>query len=112
MAAAAEDRLPEEELIAQMSYVVPRSSLAFIELTVARRTLTFAGMDTTSNALSVTLWRLAQNQDIQDRLRKEILEAQDGRDIPYDELVSLPLLDAICREILRLYVFHRHFDHH
>lgn len=64
-------------------------------------------MDTTSNALSITLWRLAQNQDIQQRLRQEIFDAQDaqgGGDIAYDDLVGLPLLDAVCRETLRLYV--------
>ena len=69
------------------------------------RTLTFAAMDTTSNALSATLWRLAQNQDIQDRVRREILAARElygGSDIPYDDLVSLPVLDAICRETLRV----------
>ena len=62
-------------------------------------------MDTTSNALSATLWRLAQNQEIQDRVRREIFAARElhgGSDIPYDDLVSLPVLDAICRETLRV----------
>lgn len=44
------------------------------------------------------------NQDVQDKLRKEIQEAKDaeGADLPYDRLMSLPYLDAICRETLRL----------
>ena len=69
------------------------------------RTLTFAAMDTTSNALSSILWRLAQNPKIQDRLRQEILQAKESygeEDIPYDDLVSLPFLDAVCRETLRV----------
>lgn len=69
------------------------------------RTLTFAAMDTTSNALSLTLWRLAQNPEAQKTLRKEILEAQEARgggDIGYDDLVALPYLDAVCRETLRV----------
>ncbi|KAI0659728.1 cytochrome P450 [Cubamyces menziesii] len=89
MEASEEDKLPEEELIGQMS------------------TLTFAAMDTTSNALSLTLWRLAQNPDAQDKARQEILEAQEacgGGDIGYDDLVALPYLDAVCRETLRLHV--------
>lgn len=64
-------------------------------------------MDTTSNALSVTLWRLAQDQDVQQKVRQEIVDAQDaqgGGDIAYDDLVNLPLLDAVCRETLRLHV--------
>ncbi|EIW54967.1 cytochrome P450 [Trametes versicolor FP-101664 SS1] len=88
MAASEEDKLPEDELIGQMS------------------TLTFAAMDTTSNALSLTLWRLAQNPEAQNTLRKEILEAQEARgggDIGYDDLVALPYLDAVCRETLRVH---------
>lgn len=61
-------------------------------------------MDTTSNALSLTLWRLAKNPATQHRLRKEVLDAQaahDGDDIGYDDLVALPYMDAVCRETLR-----------
>ncbi len=43
------------------------------------------------------------NQDVQDKLRKEIAEAREGGgDLSYDDLVSLPYLDAICRETMRL----------
>ncbi|KAI9065218.1 cytochrome P450 [Trametes sanguinea] len=86
MQASVEDRLSEEELIGQMV------------------TMTFAAMDTTSNMLSQILHILAQRPDAQERLRAEIREAShDGRDIMYDELVSLPYLDAVCRETLRLH---------
>ena len=77
------------------------------EVEGVRRTLTFAAMDTTSNALSLTLWRLARHQDVQERVRQEIREAREangGLDIGYDDLVALPYLDAICRETLRVYV--------
>ncbi|OBZ67576.1 hypothetical protein A0H81_12405 [Grifola frondosa] len=84
IAASEADRLPEHELIAQMS------------------TLTFAAMDTTSNALSLILQLLAEHSDVQNRVRKEILEASNGGDLPYDELIELPYLDAVCRETLRL----------
>ena len=63
-------------------------------------------MDTTSNALSRILHLLAQNPSVQEKLRAEIVEARGGpegdADIPYDELVNLPYLDAVCRETLRL----------
>ena len=63
-----------------------------------------AGMDTTSNALSRTLQILAQNPEAQAKLRAEILEARNGEPvIGYENLVKLPYLDAVCREILRLY---------
>ncbi|KAH9852301.1 cytochrome P450 [Lenzites betulinus] len=84
--ASDEDRLSDEELIGQMV------------------TMTFAAMDTTSNVLSQILHLLAQHPDVQERVRAEVLEAShDGRDIPYDELVALPYLDAVCRETLRMF---------
>ncbi|KAH9934038.1 cytochrome P450 [Epithele typhae] len=86
-AASAEDRLPDEELLAQIS------------------TFILAGVDTTSNALARVLEVLSLHPEAQERLRSEILEArtQYGREIPYDELNALPYLDAVCRETLRLY---------
>ncbi|EIN07006.1 cytochrome P450 [Punctularia strigosozonata HHB-11173 SS5] len=81
------DRLPEAEVIAQMS------------------TLVFAATDTTTNALSRTLFLLSQNQDVQRRLRDEIVQAKAGRDgdLTYEELDTLPYLDAVVRETLRLH---------
>ncbi|KAF6751337.1 cytochrome P450 [Ephemerocybe angulata] len=87
MSASEEDRLPEDELIAQISG------------------MTFAGMETTSNALSRILHLLSEHPEVQEKLRKEVRDAyasHDG-DLDYDTLTALPLLDAVCRESLRLY---------
>ncbi len=62
-------------------------------------------MDTTSNALVLTLSLLAEHPEVQQKLRQEILDASKGEDLEYDTLVSLPYLDAVCRETLRLYVY-------
>ncbi|KAJ2929646.1 hypothetical protein H1R20_g7436, partial [Candolleomyces eurysporus] len=87
MEASEEDRLPESEIIAQIS------------------TLTFAAMDTTSNALSRILHILSLHPEVQDRLRQEIREARSkaGGDLDYETLSSLPYMDAVCRETLRVY---------
>ena len=64
-------------------------------------------MDTTSNALSRILSVLAAHPTMQDKVRQEILdrlEKNEGHDFTYDDLVSLPVLDAVCRETLRLWV--------
>ena len=67
------------------------------------RALTFAAVDTTSSALSRSLHLLAQHPEIQENLRREITEARTEKgDLPYDELISLPYLEAIVRETLRL----------
>ena len=106
MTASKEDRLSDEELIAQVSY----ASLIYVHLILSvisqwlGRTFVFAATDTTSNALGRILHLLAINQDVQDKIRAEIVEAAPlGERIPYDQLIGLPYLDAVCRETLRLY---------
>jgi len=104
MEAEKDDKLSEEELVAQVSYVYMLFVIQFYSRTTPR-TLTFAAMDTTSSALSRIFWLLANHQDVQDKLRFEIREARTDSglgDLPYDELVNLPYLEAICRETLRL----------
>ncbi|KAI8974228.1 cytochrome P450 [Trametes punicea] len=90
MTAAEEDRLRDEELIAQVS------------------TLVFAATDTTSNALARIFHLLALHPEVQRKLREEIITARDDgtghlRDLEYDEITELPYLDAVCRETLRRY---------
>ena len=70
-----------------------------------RSVLIFGATDTTSSALSRILYLLAKHPDVQDRLRQEIRAAKETYGVlTYDELESLPLLDAILRETLRLFV--------
>ncbi|KAH9931654.1 cytochrome P450 [Epithele typhae] len=87
MAATEHEKMSDDEIIAQVS------------------TFILAGMDTTSNALSRILLLLAGHPDVQDKLRKELVEAQgaDRSDLSYEDLVKLPYLDAVCRETLRLH---------
>ena len=103
MTASEEDRLPEEEILAQMSYVLYEYfCVQELAHTTFRSTFILAGMDTTSTALSITLTLLSEHPEVQEELRKEILEASKGEPLDYDDLVSLPYLDAVCRESLRL----------
>ncbi|KNZ72731.1 Cytochrome P450 3A9 [Termitomyces sp. J132] len=92
MNASEEDKLPDKEVLGQSEKII--------------RTFAFAATDTTSNALSRTLHLLALHPEAQERLRAEVTEARKSHDgdIPYDDLVSLPFMDAVCRETLRLQV--------
>ncbi|KAH9923755.1 cytochrome P450 [Epithele typhae] len=87
MMAREEDKLPDDVLLGQMT------------------TFIVAGVDTTSNSVSRVLWLLCEHTDVQAKLRAEVREAQEtyGVDMPYDQVMNLPYLDAICRETLRLY---------
>ncbi|OCB90637.1 cytochrome P450 [Sanghuangporus baumii] len=81
-----EDKLSDEEILGQMS------------------TLIFAGQDTTSAAFTRILQTLAEHPSAQTRLRDELLEAHAlaRGDLDYDTLHTLPFLDAVVRETLRL----------
>ncbi|KAL7424269.1 hypothetical protein Q5752_001856 [Cryptotrichosporon argae] len=63
-------------------------------------TFMFAGSDTTANALAYTMLCLAENAEIQDRLRKECLEYGDA--LTYDNMDELVYLDAVIKETLRV----------
>ncbi|PIL23347.1 cytochrome P450 [Ganoderma sinense ZZ0214-1] len=75
------DRLTEDELIGQINTLL-------------------IGGDTVTTAVARVFWILAREQDAQARLRSEIWKKVS---LPYDTLVSLPYLDAVVRETLRLY---------
>ncbi|CAE6477280.1 unnamed protein product [Rhizoctonia solani] len=79
--------MPEDEVIAQI--------FGFV----------FAGSDTTSSAITTVIYLLAQHTEVQEKLHTEIQEAYQryGQDLNYEQLHSLTLLDAVCRESLRLF---------
>ncbi|KAJ6463165.1 cytochrome P450, partial [Mycena vulgaris] len=63
------------------------------------------GQETTSSTLGRFLTLFAENTDLQQRLRREVQEAKalPGEDLDFNELEALPLLDAVVREMLRMY---------
>ena len=62
-------------------------------------------METTSGALSRIFDLLSHHQDVQEKLRQEILAARkEHGELSFDTLMALPYLDAVCRETLRVYV--------
>ncbi|WVQ81299.1 hypothetical protein IAT38_003422 [Cryptococcus sp. DSM 104549] len=61
-----------------------------------------AGHETSSTALTWTLYNLARHPDAQARLREELLNVPDDRPT-LEQLQALPYLDAVVREVLRLY---------
>ena len=66
----------------------------------------FAAHDTTASALAMLCWQLAQDSELQDRLRAECEQVRSdcGSDrLPFSALDSLPQLDACFKETLRLY---------
>ncbi|KAF6523027.1 hypothetical protein HZS61_014555 [Fusarium oxysporum f. sp. conglutinans] len=64
-----------------------------------------AGHETSAAALTWTIFLLAKNHDIQNRLREEIRQNVDGLtdDVDAKKLDGLSYLHAVCQESLRLY---------
>ncbi|QRW20851.1 glycosyltransferase family 31 protein [Rhizoctonia solani] len=58
-----------------------------------------------SSAITTVIYLLAQHTKVQEKLHTEIQEAyqQYGQDLNYEQLHSLTLLDAVCRESLWLF---------
>ncbi|KAJ6549730.1 cytochrome P450 [Mycena capillaripes] len=71
------------------------------ELVSSTSTILFAASDTTSSSLNRMFQLLAMHPNVQDKLRAEILAAP--MELDHDALVALPYLDAVVREVLRLY---------
>ncbi|KAJ7121713.1 cytochrome P450 [Mycena epipterygia] len=82
------------------------SRLTDVQILAQTTGIIFAAMDTTSSGLCRVFHVLASHPEVQDKLRAEILEASaDGENghLTHDEIVELPYLDSVLREILRLY---------
>ena len=63
-----------------------------------------AGVDTTSNTGTFMLHELAKHHDIQEEVRREILDVLGSVDQPtFDDLQKMKLVRACVRETLRLY---------
>nr|AIL94164.1 cytochrome P450 CYP3025A3 [Tigriopus japonicus] len=69
--------------------------------------LFFAGFDTSSTIMSIAAFFLATHQDVQDKLYDEISEAvaqnDNNESLDYNTIQSLPYLDKVVHETLRLY---------
>ena len=94
---------------------IPLTLLILHSPTFLGSTLLIGG-DTVTTAVARVFWILAREQEAQSRLRSEIRKAKlavaseqglegewEGVSLPYDTLVSLPYLDAVVRETLRLF---------
>ncbi|OJA19423.1 hypothetical protein AZE42_02259 [Rhizopogon vesiculosus] len=84
------------------------------ELLGQMNVMVFAGLDTTTSALTRCVYLLAQHPSAQARVRSEIRDAIKSSaheehidvlsaELPYDVLMNLPFLDGVVKETLRMY---------
>ncbi|KAI8976646.1 cytochrome P450 [Trametes punicea] len=84
------ERLTEDDMLGQMSLLL------------------LAATDTTSASITRVVQLLAEHPEVQDEVRRELLDATThaGRtlfDLDYDAFAKLPHLEAVVRETLRMY---------
>ncbi|NP_001274159.1 cytochrome P450 6A1 [Musca domestica] len=80
--------------------------LTFNELAAQVFVFFLGGFETSSSTMGFALYELAQNQQLQDRLREEVNEVFDQfkeDNISYDALMNIPYLDQVLNETLRKY---------
>ena len=83
---------------------IKKKKLSYDDVIATAILLLAAGYDTTGSALSWILYDLAMNQNCQDTLYEEITESgKDMKHVSYETLQTLPYLDAVIHESLRLH---------
>lgn len=93
---------PEADILGSM---LQNSDFTNSELIDQMLTFLAAGHETTASALTWACYLLSLHQDVQRRLREEIRARIPSASSPitWNVLESLPLLNGVCQEVLRLY---------
>ncbi|EDX17716.1 probable cytochrome P450 311a1 [Drosophila simulans] len=78
-------------------------SLSRREIRDEINTFVFAGVDTTTASMSFVLYALAKFPETQTRLREELQDVALDETMDLDVLNGLPYLEALIKEVLRLY---------
>nr|XP_003704416.1 PREDICTED: probable cytochrome P450 6a14 isoform X1 [Megachile rotundata] len=84
---------------------VPTAELTDTFLTSQAFVFFVAGFETSSTTIAHTLYELAQNHDVQNKLREEIVRSNaiHGKELTYDIVKAMKYLDKVFKETLRKY---------
>ncbi|KAM9347319.1 LOW QUALITY PROTEIN: cytochrome P450 [Symphorus nematophorus] len=89
---------------AYLTHLLLSKQMTVTEILGSITELLLAGVDTTSNTISWSLYLLARHPEIQEQLYQEVISVCPGDKVPVsDDIAHMPYLKAIIRETLRLY---------
>lgn len=79
-----------------------KKNLNDVEMVANAITFFLDGFETSSVAMSLILFEIARDQRVQEKLRREIQEAEEEGPLTMDVIADLPYLDQVVYEALRL----------
>ncbi|XP_040004242.1 sterol 26-hydroxylase, mitochondrial isoform X2 [Xiphias gladius] len=87
-----------------LTYLLSNTQMSIKDVYGSIAELLLAGVDSTSNSLTWTLYLLSRNLEVQDRLYKEVSTFVPADCIPSAaEITRMPYLGAVIKETLRIY---------
>jgi len=92
------------EAVSQVANSREKKTLSRLEVMAQLIIFLAAGYETTASTLHFVCYILSRRPDIQERLRREVLEVLDGREhIEYEDMAKLQYLNQVISETLRMY---------